>query len=591
MTDISKGKKGKDLLGSLQKLLAISREGAIKFVKASSWTTVNDMAMALPYVFVYFFINQIFKSGVASEEAVTSSLLWTMCGMVLLFIAIMLMTALKQSDANYYAVYAESSKMRIALAERLRKLPLSFFDRHNASDLTARVMGDVTQLESSYSHFLPQGVASMAMALLMGIGLFTLNWSLALALLWPIPIVFLLFWLSKNLQRREFVSEYGLKMAVSEKMEEGFLQVATIKSYRAENRYLGEFNETLQSFEKRQMRIELIVGLIINGIQALLRLGFPSLLIVGASLYISDAVTLEVLLFFFLISAAVYEPIVSVLMNGALLLYTFVHIDRMNELYNLPSQEGSTVFTPSTFDISFDKVSFAYVEGEQVIDKVSFVAKQGEITALCGSSGGGKSTCARLAARFADCQEGRVTLGGTDLKNIDPETLLSHYSIVFQDVVLFNASVLENIRIGRREATDEEVLEAARLAQCNHFVEKLVDGYQTMIGENGSQLSGGERQRISIARAILKNAPVVIMDEATASQDAENESLIQRALSRLIRNKTVIVIAHRMRTIANADKIVVLKEGRVAESGTPAELYQSGGIYASMVDLQRANSL
>ena len=275
-----------------------------------------------------------------------------------------------------------------------------------------------------------------------------------------------------------------------------------------------------------------------------------------------------------------------VLQNIAATFNAKLQIDRMRTILEQPVQEGTEEFTPQNYDIIFDHVSFAYREGEGVLEDVSFTARQGEVTALIGPSGGGKSTACKLAARFWDAAKGKVTLGGVDVSGVEPEALLKYYSMVFQDVVLFRDTVMENIRLGRRGATDEEVMEAARAARCEEFIQKLPQGYQTMIGENGSTLSGGERQRISIARALLKDAPVILLDEATASLDVENESAVQEALSRLLQGKTVLVIAHRMRTVAGADHIVVLENGRVAQQGTPEELMEQGGLYRRMVELQ-----
>lgn len=567
------------LIKWLEQHLALSAQGACNFVQAIVWTAVQNITYMFPIMLVYLFIGSLFEGTLMDS-------LWLFVGLSLLFIIVMYFVAKRQYDSTYTAVYDESATMRIRLAEKLRRLPLSFFDRHNASDLTNRIMGNVSFLENAYSHQLPQMVASFLVVILAGVGLAFMDWRLALALFWAAPVVLLLLWASLAWQKRCFVRATKAQLRVNEKVEEGLLQYQTIKAYGAEARYQKELEEVLEALEQNQLKSELSSGVVVNGLRSLMQLAIPTLVIVGSKLYLQGEVALGTFLFFLLISVSIYTPLTTLMTNALVVLFSSIKINRMNEIYGMKTQEGQSTFEPSSFDIVFDNVSFAYEYGEKVLDNVSFTAKQGEVTALIGPSGGGKSTCARLASRFWDAQGGRITLGGEEIQTIDPETLLTHYAIVFQDVVLFNNSVLENIRLGRKEASDEEVLNAARMAQCDEFVAKLPLGYDTIIGENGSYLSGGERQRISIARAILKDAPIIILDEATASQDAENETQIQRALSRLTAHKTVLIIAHRMRTIRNADHIVVLEQGEVKEQGSPSELYQKGDYYRVACDMQ-----
>lgn len=574
----------KGWVGKVQRTFAMSEYGARSFLRAVWWSVLHYLTLSFPAMLVFLFIQQLLSSGTAVEAGLLGQLLWWMVGLVLICLLIMYVVAYQQYGSTYTAVYAESAQMRISMAEHLRHLPLSYFDRRDASDLTTLIMSDINTLEQQYSHQLPQLFGSLALLILMMVGLSFLDWRLSLALFWVVPVAVLLFIFSAHKMKQTMEEGNRIGLATTEKIDEGIQQIAVIKSHRQQECYLGELKTQLVKHEQSQMRSELVSGVVVNGIAALIQLGLPTLVLVGSTLLVEGSLSFSTLLFFILLSSSIFEPLQGAIINSAILLYTLVHVDRLNAVYDEPIMTGATDIEPNGFDITFDDVSFSYDKERKVLDGVHFVAKQGETTALIGPSGGGKSTCARLAARFWDVDSGAIKLGGIPLTAFDPEALLKYYSIVFQDVVLFNNSVLENIRIGRKEATDEEVLRAAEAAQCEEFVRRLPEGYDTIIGENGARLSGGERQRISIARAILKDAPIIILDEATASQDVDNETHIQRALSTLIKEKTVLVIAHRMRTIASADKIVVLEEGRVAEQGSPELLYAQNGIYTHMVD-------
>lgn len=567
------------LVGKIQRALAMSEVGARGFIKAVGWSVLHYLSMMLPAVLVYLFVRTFFDPSTSSS----GDLVWRFILLAIVFIMIMYYVASKWYTSTYITVYDESARMRLSLAEHLRHLPLAFFDRRNASDLTSIIMGDATFLEHAYSHNIPQLCGAAVMVVLMMIGLISLQWQLGLALMWVVPVVLVLFVISLRMQKRLFRMGHKRQLAVNEKIDEGIRLVQVIKSYGQEDRYLKELDTTLCSMEESQVHFEAILGIIINLLQGIIRLGFPTLLIVGSTLYLGGEVSLELLLFFILLSGIIYEPLYEVLVQSSIVTFATVRVDRMNDILDHEAQTGEKTIELKGYDITFDHVSFSYEDGKKVLEEVSFTARQGQTTALVGPSGGGKSTCARLAARFWDADSGTIYLGGIDVSTVDPETLLKEYAIVFQDVVLFNTSVLENIRIGKRNASDEEVHRAARLAQCDEFVKQLPQGYETLIGENGSHLSGGERQRISIARAILKNAPIVIMDEATASQDVENETKIQQALSTLIKDKTVLIIAHRMRTIADADQVVVLENGRVVECGSPADLEATQGKYHHML--------
>ena len=489
--------------------------------------------------------------------------------------------------ATYYATYKESSVRRISLAEKLRKLPLSFFGKRDLSDLTTTIMADCTTLEQSFSHWIPEFFGSMISTVIIAVCLFIFDWRMALAALWVLPVSLAIVAFSGKVQNYFTRRQTEAKLAVADGIQEALETMRDLKSNNAEEKYLKGLDKKIDLQEKRMIASELGGALFVVPAGMILKLGIGTVALVGGMLLANNAITVLTFFMYLLVVSRLYDPLSSSLQNLAAIISTNIPIERMNEIENYPVQPGTAELRKHGYDIVFDNVSFAYNTGEQVLSGVSFTAKQGEVTALIGPSGGGKSTAAKLAARFWDADSGKITLGGTDVKTVDPEKLLSAYSIVFQDVTLFNNTVMENIRIGRQGATDEEVLAAAREAQCDEFVEKLPEGYQTMIGENGSALSGGERQRISIARALLKDSPVILLDEATASLDAENETHIQRAISRLVKGKTVLIIAHRMRTVEGADKLVLLKDGKVAEQGSPEELLAKGGIYAKMCQLQQ----
>ena len=555
----------------IKRRFALSTKGAKDFCKGVFFTTLLDIVLMLPAVFVFLFLEEYLRPVFQPSVSVTHGILYySILGII--FMIVMYIFAVLQYRSTYTTVYDESANRRISLAEKLRKLPLAFFGEKNLSDLTATIMDDCTDLEHTFSHAVPQLFASIISILLITVGMAFYNWQLTIALFWVVPLAAAILLFSKKEIQKSNESNYLNKRMVTEHIQEGLDTIQEIKSYNQERDYLEKLDASIDTYEKVLTRNELVLGILVNGSQSVLKLGLASVIIVGANLLASGTIDLFTYLIFMVIGSRVYAPISEVMNNIAALFYLDVRISRMNEMEALPVQHGTTDFTPKGYDIEFQQVDFAYEQGKQILKNLSFTARQGEKTALVGPSGSGKSTAARLAARFWDIQSGKITLGGQDISRIDPETLLTNYSVVFQEVVLFNASIMDNIRIGKRDATDEEVRRVARLAQCDEFVTKMPQGYQTIIGENGETLSGGERQRISIARALLKDAPIVLLDEATASLDVENETKIQAGISELVRNKTVLIIAHRMRTVANADKIVVLENGSVAEMGTPDEL-------------------
>ena len=570
----------------LQKRLALSEQGAKDFLKGTFFTILMDMAIMLPAVFVFLFLDDYLRAVLDFSTTGHYGVSYYV-GLGLGMLAVTWVIARLQYRGTFTTIYNESANRRISLAEKLRKLPLAFFGEKNLSDLTSTIMSDNTELEHTFSHAVPQLFASIITLLIIATGLFFYCWQLALALFWVAPAAAAVLLLSKRWQRRNNKQIYDRKRDVSEQIQEGLETIQEIKSYSNEQHYLAELNTILNNYEKALTRGELVIGVLVNSAQGILKLGLASVIIVGALLLSKGTIDLFTYLIFMVVGSRIYDPINEVFNNLAALYYLDIRIERMNEMESLPIQNGDTEFRPDNYDISFENVCFSYESGKQVMNHVSFVARQGEITALVGPSGGGKSTAAKLAARFWDLDSGRILLGGRDISTIEPETLLKYYSVVFQDVVLFNASVMENIRIGKRNASDEEVIRAAELAQCDDFVGKMSNGFQTIIGENGETLSGGERQRISIARALLKDAPIILLDEATASLDVENETRIQAGISELIRDKTVLIIAHRMRTVANADKIVVLENGQVIESGRPDDLRAESGVFSRMVERQK----
>ncbi|EHQ88993.1 ABC transporter ATP-binding protein [Desulfosporosinus youngiae] len=576
------------MLNYFQNKYAMSEKGAKDLLAAIIWTVCMDLSFMAPVILGFMFLEEYLGLLFNPANTPQNSLVYYAV-MSAAFFLVMLVIAYFQYNSTYTRIYEESAKRRISLAETLRKLPLAFFGKKDIADLSSTIMEDTTQIETLFSHSVPQIYAAVSTVLIMGVMMFFYNWKLSLAVFWVVPVAVLVFYLSRKLQKTMHARLYEIKREIGDKIQEGLDSAQEIKSYNREGAFSSQLNAMLDNLERLMIKGELLIGAFINLSYVLLKLGLPSVLLYGAYLLSTGEISVFTYLVFLVVTARIYNPIMETMNNLALLLYLNVRINRMKEMDKMPRQEGSTEFSPKNYDIEFKNVGFSYQEGVQTLKNVSFTARQGDVTALVGPSGGGKSTIAKLAARFWDIDQGTVTLGGGDISLVDPETLLNHYAIVFQDVTLFNSSIMDNIRLGRKDATDEEVIKAAELAQCAEFVKKLPQGYNTLIGENGERLSGGERQRISIARAILKDAPIILLDEATASLDAENESKIQRALGELVRNKTVLIIAHRMRTVLGADKIVVIKDGVIEETGTPAELTSKQGIFAGMLKTQYQN--
>ena len=573
------------MLKYFQNRYAMSEKGAKDLASSIAWTILMNISFMIPLVLGFKFLDEHMGLLLNSSNSPRSSIAYYAI-MSIAFLIVMLLIAYVQYASAFTKIYEESAKRRISLAETLRKLPLAFFGKKDIADLSSTIMEDATQIETLFSHSVPQLYAAVATTVLMGVMMFFYNWQLSLAVFWVVPVAILVFFLSRKFQNTMHLELYQVKRGISDEIQEGLDSVHEIKAYNREEDYSDSISSGLDNYERSLIKGELLIGASINFSFIVLKLGLPSVILAGAYLLLSGSVNVFTYLAFLIVAARIYNPIMGAMEFFAALIYLNVRIKRMKEMDEMPRQEGTSEFDPEQYDIEFNNVDFSYQEGVQTLKDVSFIARQGEVTALVGPSGGGKSTVAKLSARFWDIDKGQITLGGHDISLIDPETLLHHFSIVFQDVTLFNSSVMDNIRLGKKDASDDEVLKAARLAQCDEFINKLPEGYDSLIGENGERLSGGERQRISIARAILKDAPIILLDEATASLDAENESKIQSALSELIKNKTVLIIAHRMRTVLGADKIVVMKDGSIAEMGSPFELKEKAGIFSSMLETQ-----
>lgn len=575
--------------------IALSDQGAKEMILGILSVVAQNLALMFPVTLLYLFCDETLHRSISLHAEATGDYIDGVnlqsrtgfyIGGIALCLILIVLTSIWQYNTAYKATYKESAARRISLAEKLRKLPLSFFAKRDLADLTSTIMSDSEVLEHAGSHMIPQYYGSIVSTLIISIGLFFFQWKMALAAVWPIPVALIIVLTSKNVQNHFSRKQREAQVDLNEGVQEFIETSRDLKSNNAENEYLKGLDGKIDALEKRAIGSELGTAMFVVSAQMLLKFGIGTVALVGGTMLIGGNLTIMQFFCFLLVASRLYEPMSGTLINLAAINALQVNVDRMNEINNTMEQAGSADFVPKGYDIVFDHAGFSYEDEKTVLSDVSFTAKQGEVTALVGPSGGGKTTVSRLAARFWDADRGKVTVGGVDVSTVDPETLLGSFSIVFQDVTLFNNTVMENIRVGKKDATDEEVLNAARLANCDEFVRALPNGYETVIGENGSELSGGERQRISIARAFLKDAPIILLDEATASLDVENETKVQVALSRLIKDKTVMVIAHRMRTVAGANKIVVLSDGGVAEQGSPTELMERGGIFAEMVRLQ-----
>ena len=571
------------MIKRLERTFALSEKGARDLVKGFIACAVHNLTLFVPVGILYLLASDMMMNTLVGRGLIYAAL-------CIISITLIMISYRCVYKATYFSTYVESGVRRVSLAEKLRKIPLSYFGKKDLADITSTIMADAATLETGLSHWVPELIGAVISTTIAALSIMFFDWRMGLAALWPIPVAILIVVLSRNVQYRLSKRSMDAKMEVADGIQECIETMRDLKSCNAEKQYLKGLFRKIDKVEKRAIISEVGTAVFVVSASFILKIGIGTVALAGSILLASGEIDVLMLFMYLLIASRLYDPLQSSLQNLAAVISLRTNVERMDEILFHPLQEGEPELTNRGYDIAFKDVRFGYGNGEEVLSDVTFTAKQGEVTALVGPSGGGKTTVSRLAARFWDPDSGKITVGGMDVTKTDPESLLSLYSIVFQDVTLFDNTIMENIRIGRRDATDEEVIEAGKMAQCLPFVEKLADGWNTMIGENGCELSGGERQRISIARAFLKDSPIILLDEATASLDAENETEIQKALSKLIRNKTVLVIAHRMRTVENADKIVVLSGGHVAEEGCPEELLKQNGIFSHMVALQKESS-
>ncbi len=571
------------MIKRLERTFALSEKGARDLIKGFIACAVHNLTLFVPVGILYLLASDMMMNTLAGRGLIYAAL-------SIISVALIMISYRCVYKATYFSTYVESGVRRVSLAEKLRKIPLSYFGKKDLADITSTIMADAATLETGLSHWVPELIGAVISTMIAALSIMFFDWRMGLAALWPIPVAILIVVLSRNVQYRLSRRSMDAKMEVADGIQECIETMRDLKSCNAEKQYLKGLFRKIDKVEKRAIISEVGTAVFVVSASFILKIGIGTVALAGSILLVSGEIDVLTLFMYLLIASRLYDPLQSSLQNLAAVISLRTNVERMDEILFHPLQEGEPELTNRGYDIAFEDVRFGYGNGENVLSDVTFTAKQGEVTALVGPSGGGKTTVSRLAARFWDPDSGKITVGGMDVTKTDPEALLSLYSIVFQDVTLFDNTIIENIRIGRRDATDEDVIEAGKMAQCLPFVEKLADGWNTMIGENGCELSGGERQRISIARAFLKDSPIILLDEATASLDAENETEIQKALSKLIRNKTVLVIAHRMRTVENADKIVVLSGGHVTEVGSPEELLKRNGIFSHMVALQKESS-
>lgn len=568
------------MIEKLQRRFALSRKGAMDVIKGSLFSALQNISFMLPVSLLYCLVRDMFNNELTSSE-----ILFYVIGSTVCAVFIVICTAF-QYNSTFLATYVETGVRRISLAEKLRKIPLSFFGKKDLADLTSSIMNDCAVLETSQSHAVCPLIGAIISTTLISLSLLFFNWKMALSSIWVLPVAFAIIAFASGVQKKLAEKSMTAKIACEDGIQECMETMHDLRANNAEKRYIGGLVKKIRQVETRLIKSELGTAVFVVSAGLVLRLGIATTALAGAYFLTKGEIDILTFFMFLLVASRLYDPLEGTLQNLAAIIATNSNIERMNEIMDYSIQSGSDKLKNKGCDICFENVGFSYNDGDKVLDNVSFTAKQGEVTALVGPSGGGKTTVSRLAARFWDINKGKITVGGMDISKIDPEALMSLYSIVFQDVTLFNNTVMENIRLGKKDATYEEVIAAAKLANVDEFVEKLPDKWNSNIGENGCELSGGERQRISIARAFLKDAPIILLDEATASLDVENETAIQTALSRLIKNKTVMIIAHRMRTVSGADKIVVLKDGVVAEQGRPDKLLEKKGIFSHMVELQ-----
>ena len=576
------------MIKALKNKYALSDQGTKDLLKGIIYSVLANISLMFPVILLAIVLNQLLAPVLGTNAPEISAIVYTVIGIVIL--AVVFIFHYCQYTATYLGTYDESARRRIGLAEKLRTLPLTFFHQRDLADLTSTIMGDCANFEHAFSHTVPQFFGAVISTGIVCIGLLIFNWQMGLALLWVAPISFAIVILSRKCQEKLSKKHMNARLELAEGIQESLETVQDIKACNQEEDYLRKLDAKMDAAEKAQTSSEMTTASLLTTGQMFLRLGLATVIVVGNSLVVNGDTSLFTYILFLIAASRLYDPLSGAMANMAELFSVQLQVNRLKEIEDYPEETGEKEIRTNGYDITFDHVRFSYEKDKPVLRDVSFTAKQGQVTALVGPSGGGKSTVAKLAAKFYPLDGGRILLGGTDIAPLNSTMLMKNFSIVFQDVVLFNNTIMENIRVGKKDATDEEVIAAAKAAQCDEFISKLPDGYQTVIGENGSTLSGGECQRLSIARALLKDAPVILLDEATASLDVDNETEIQNAISKLVKGKTVLIIAHRMRTVEAADNIIVLSDGIVAENGTHEELMKENGLYHRLVDLQTASA-
>ena len=559
----------------LQKMFAVTEQGARDLITASVWSVFSNIAYILPMFLIMFFLQGYFEGSLKTAYFYT--------GLIVALAVVMYILLHVNYNTLYTVTFKECKELRVEIANRLKALPLAYFSKHDISDLSQAVMADVATLEHALSHAIPQTIGLVFYLVIIGTIMITAHPALGLCVFVPIIVSFILLILSKKIQIRETTRDFNKQRERSEFFQEAIELQQEIKSYGRTEDTAAKLNRNVEEAEKLHLSVEAHQAIPLNIAMATLKFSVGVTVFFGLKMYLAGTASLLYFIGYVIAASRIIDAVAAVEANLAEIMYIDSRVKRINELRETAVQEGQPA-SLQKYGIEFKDVEFSYNDGQKIIDGISFTAEQNQVTALVGPSGCGKTTVLRLASRLYDYDKGQILIDGKDIAKIDTDSLFDKISIVFQDVGLFNTSIMENIRVGNKSASDEQVKEAARLANCTEFIEALPESWNTFVGENGSRLSGGERQRLSIARAFLKNAPIIILDEISASLDVENEMNIQDSLNTLIKDKTVIIISHRLKSIENADKIIVMNAGKIDAEGTHTELLQKSALYKSMIE-------